>query len=703
MLDTLLQWFVNPGFMPHSFCLLKNPAIMTLHVASDGLIALAYFSIPIALANFVRRRKDLVFSETILLFAVFILSCGTTHLLDIWILWQPDYLLQGSVKALTAGVSIVTAVLLWPVLEKALALPSPSQLAAVNEELLREANLRQAVLFELESEVSERRQLEARLRESERLLKTVLDTAADGILTTDGQGRIELSNPAVARMFGYDITDLSGMEVSRLMKLIPETPMDDGGSAQSGSLAAESGHEFLGCRQDGSTFPLEVTVGGNTRVLRDITQRKASEAAIRELNANLEGKVKERTKELAIASAAKSQFLANMSHEIRTPLNVILGLAQVLERDALSAEQRELLDRMREAGEALLHLINDILDLSKIESGHLSLEDAPFELAAMLNGLDHLVRDVAEQKGLEFAVQPAPDCPGHLVGDAGRVRQVLINLCGNAIKFTHQGHVKVSTFLTDLTPLRAHLRFEVEDTGIGIAPEALANLFKPFTQADESITRRFGGTGLGLSISKRLVEYMGGRLGAVSQVDKGSTFWFELSFGRAESAPPTPVAIPPARGQRLAGCKVLVVDDNRMNQFLVEKALKLEGAKVSVAANGLQALDYLRAEGNADVVLMDIQMPVMDGLTATREIRSDPRLMGLPVIALTAGALTEDRQKALDAGIDDFLTKPVNLEQMVASILGRLPGTTRQDALTPPTPLDGKPAEHIEMQPGSSA
>ena len=691
MLESVLQWFVTPGFMPHSYCLLKNPAIMTLHVASDGVISLAYFSIPIALANFVRRRKDLVFSETFILFAAFILSCGTTHILDIWTLWQPDYLLQGLVKALTAGISLITAVLIWPVLQKALALPSPSQLAAVNEELSREASLRQAALRDMESEVNERRQLEIRLRENERLLKTVLDTAADGILTTDGRGRIEICNPAVARMFGYDQTDLVGMELSRLMTLSPVAPMG-GGLVQAVPFGTVPGHEFLGRRQDGSTFPLEVTVGGDTSVLRDITQRKASEAAIRELNATLERKVEERTQELAIASKAKSQFLANMSHEIRTPLNVILGLAQLLERDTLTAPQRELLDRMREAGGALLHVISDILDLSKIESGHLYLEQEPFELTAVLTGLENLLGDAAEQKGLKFTVQPAPDCQGRLVGDANRLRQVLINLCGNAVKFTHQGGIKVNTQLLNLSSGSAHLRFEVEDTGIGIAPEVLAELFKPFTQADESITRQFGGAGLGLSISKRLVELMGGRLGAISQIEKGSTFWFELSFGRAESAPPEPALAPAAGGQRLAGRKVLVVDDNRMNQLLVEKALKLEGATVSVAGDGLQALDYLRARpGDVDAVLMDVQMPVMDGLTATRAIREDPRLADLPVIALTAGALTEDRQKALDAGIDDFLTKPVNLDRMVAAILGRLPSGTANSSPPPPAAPETPP------------
>ncbi|MFM8442039.1 MAG: ATP-binding protein, partial [Methylococcus sp.] len=268
-----------------------------------------------------------------------------------------------------------------------------------------------------------------------------------------------------------------------------------------------------------------------------------------------------------------------------------------------------------------------------------------------------------------------------IIGDSLRLKQILLNLVSNAIKFTDQGAVSVRVRPLALTKTAARLRFEVSDTGIGIAPEALARLFQPFTQADASTTRRFGGTGLGLSICKRLVELMGGTVGATSEPGAGSTFWFELPCERAAAAlaeaPAASAAdgnTAPTTGPRLQGLRVLGVDDNRMNLFLLERALKLEGASVLLAADGQQALQILEANPRGvDCVLMDIQMPVMDGLTATRRIRAQPELRHLPVIALTAGVMAEERERALAAGVDDFLAKPLVLETMVAMLRPYLP------------------------------
>jgi len=401
----------------------------------------------------------------------------------------------------------------------------------------------------------------------------------------------------------------------------------------------------------------------------DLTERKQTEQRLQEAKAAAE-----------TAARFKSEFLANMSHEIRTPMNAILGLTQILEREPLTPDQRDMLGKIGDAGHGLLHIINDILDFSKIEAGQLTVERLPFDLPPVLSLLETLLTGSAEDKGLRLRIEPPTGLTGAVLGDPLRLKQILLNLVSNAIKFTDRGAVTVRVLPLALTETAVRLRFEVSDTGIGIGPEALAKLFQPFTQADASTTRRFGGTGLGLSICKRLVELMGGTIGATSAPGAGSTFWFELPCERAASAavvagaPAAASAAPAATGPRLPGLRVLAVDDNRINLFMLERALKLEGAHVHLAADGQQALQTLAADPRGfDCVLMDVQMPVMDGLTATRRIREQPALENLPVIALTAGVMAEERERALAAGVDDFLAKPLVLETMVAMLRPYLP------------------------------
>ena len=426
----------------------------------------------------------------------------------------------------------------------------------------------------------------------------------------------------------------------------------------------------------------------------DITERRRAEQAIRDLNAGLEQKVAERTAQLVAASAAKSQFLAHMSHELRTPMNAILGLTQILSRDELAPDQREMVNTISDAGSSLLAIINDILDFSKVEAGQMKVEMRPFDLDLVLKRIANLTEVSANKRNIGFSITGRDAAGGLIIGDALRLEQVLSNLCSNAVKFTDNGTVMVKVKALAKEPDSVRLRFEVRDTGIGISPESLSRLFKPFSQADETITRRYGGTGLGLAISRKLVELMGGTIGAESEPGQGSTFWFELPFMReapaaaveapTPSGPDAPAAAPVApappapvvpKVNRLDGMRLLVVDDNQLNRMLAERALKLEGARVTLANDGQQALDRLRAgPGDFDAVLMDIQMPVMDGLTATRNLRVDEALRHLPVFALTAGVLPEEREAALAAGVNDFLTKPLDLENLVGVLKPLLAG-----------------------------
>lgn len=382
------------------------------------------------------------------------------------------------------------------------------------------------------------------------------------------------------------------------------------------------------------------------------------------------GELRRKNEELLLALAAareaaetRTRFLAAISHEIRTPMTGVLGMAELLLCTPLNPEQRHYAETIKEAAESLLRIVNDILDFAKIEAGRLELESVLFDLRLTLRAVTTVLLPQAHAKGVKVHTELAPEVPRWVVGDPGRLRQVLINVAGNAVKFTERGWVRISAELAASDGDRCTVRFRVDDTGIGIAEDQLERIFDEFTQADASTTRRFGGTGLGLSIARRLVEMMGGEIGCTSKLGQGSSFWFTVPLVRGSE--PLEVA-PDGSMLFLSGAwrrrRVLVVEDNPVNRTIAVRLLAREGCEVDAVESGREAVEACQG-CEYDLVLMDVHMPDMDGYEATRRIRAQESAeRHTPVVAVTASSMQGDRERCLEAGMDDFVSKPFSAE-----------------------------------------
>ncbi|MEK7728643.1 MAG: ATP-binding protein, partial [candidate division KSB1 bacterium] len=593
---------------------------------------------------------------------------------------------------------------------------------------------------ELERKQAEReaRSTEEELRRSEERFRTLFESAPIGITINNAEGRFLQVNRAFEDMVGYRAQDLAARSFKEL------TFAEDLAESKIvfGELVTGKRSHFnieKRYRQSSGEILWANTVCSAIRdaegkfiytfaMIVDITARKQADAALRKAHEDLEARVAERTNELSrsnvlltkqieerlrmeaalqvakeaaeMANRAKSEFLANMSHELRTPLNGILGYAQILKRDAaLTATHKENVEIIQRSGEHLLTLINDVLDLAKIEAGKLELQLGDFSLPDLLKNVTEIARLRAEQKGLAFVFETLSRPPAFVSGDERQLRQVLLNLLANAVKFTESGGVSFKVGAIESNSGETRVRFQVEDTGIGIPPERLEEIFLPFQQVSE-LRHRVEGAGLGLAISRKLVELMGGELHVRSELGHGSAFWFEIVLPASNTAGRN--ASPLERnllGYVGAQKKLLIVDDKKENRTLLVKLLAPLGFEMSEAGNGQAAVDAL-ANAPADLVLMDLVMPVMDGFEATRQIRALPNCAHVPIIALSASVFEHNRQESLTAGCSDFIPKPVRLDVLLEKLqthlnlqwryaedaLPQLDATTAPQALAPPRP-----------------
>ncbi len=527
----------------------------------------------------------------------------------------------------------------------------------------------------LRQEVSDRRKAERSLESQLEFLHVLQDTMPNPLYYFDENGVALGCNEAFTSAIGLSRWSVVGRTMRELLPPeIADTVIQSAGRLVGTkqmdrfrlALPSDKGDAIFIFNQ--ASFPVDERRWGVVGVMEDITAMSIHTEELRKAKVSAEE-----------ASRAKSSFLANMSHEIRTPINAIIGMTELLEEEDLTEDQKESLSVILGASRSLLDIVDDILDLSKIESGRIELDDDPFDIAEVVNRSAVIFSKVTAVKGLDFQVELDKRLAKRYIGDAVRLRQIAVNLLSNAVKFTHEGGISLSVRLLDRGEEKDRLAMAVGDTGIGISPEERDRIFLPFVQADGSTTKRYGGTGLGLPICRKLVALMGGEMELESAKNEGSTFTVTLSLKREPSEEGSPssegvnLEIPPGMGE---GRLILLAEDNHFNAKIMKKTLEKRGFLVNIAKNGEEALSSLDRE-RPDLILMDIQMPVMDGLEATARIRkreAESGISAVPVIALTAYAMKEEQEKMIESGIDDIITKPVDRGALFRKIMRHLDG-----------------------------
>ncbi len=834
MLEIINFLFGTNGMMPHGMCFLWNPSLLWIVVIGNAVTAIAYFSIPITMAYFAYKRKGNDFQWVIFLFSAFIFACGVTHVLAVVTIWIPIYWVTAIAITVTAIVSVLTAVLLWKLIPTALLIPSPSSLLKANKKL--------------EQEIYFHKETKLKLQQLNEDLDNLVDQRTKELKASEYDLRLSQTNGGIGTwkvdldtydhswsencnvIFGFpplskptwnDLLAVLHLDDRKKVVDLFETYREQKRDTQyeiEYRIETATGYRWIRAvgKIEAVTEGISPTIRG---IVQDITDNKKLTQELNRHRHHLEELVAKRTEQLEesqvkaeSANRAKSRFLANMSHEIRTPLNAIVGFAYLLQNDPLTDFQQDQLKKQSDASNHLLHVINDILDLSKIDADMMILQNESINIEHLVTKVFSLIQSKASKKGVELFLD-LDHVPLFLKGDGLRIEQVLINLLSNAIKFTEQGSISIHITKLEESEQSVLIRFEVIDTGMGVAPDVLEQIFDSFEQADGAITRSFGGTGLGLTISKKIIQLMDGEIGVTSQLSEGSTFWFEITLNKSSvqptslaahsqltdkrilvvddlieareslhamlvrfnfytetassginaikiieqaekegmpfhiilldwkmpdmdgietatkilalplklkpqiifvtayadfvdkpevaqlshtqlTKPVTPSALQDAlasvlssqssvsnqaheQGAQQATIKfndvhLLLAEDNPINQDVAIGLLKKVGIKVSLAENGQIALAMAK-ENQYDLILMDLQMPVLDGFQATLAIRALPQMQEIPILAMTANAFSEDKEQCLKVGMNDHIAKPASPEQLYQTLANYLP------------------------------